>query len=101
MLEHVAELDACLDEMVRILRPGGIAWIQVPQEPGLEVSRRLPIHPYRAHAHAWQFGSDFATRLARAEWKVTQVAAVDIADPGEAREWGISADERYWRLARL
>ena len=65
VLEHIAELDLCVDEILRMLKPGGAAWIQVPFEPGLAHSKRIPIDPHRAHAHAWQFAPDFGKLLAR------------------------------------
>jgi hypothetical protein len=101
VLEHVADLDACLAEISRLLRPDGTAWVQVPQEPGLERSRRIPQDPHRAHAHAWQFGTDFAALIARPAWQVEEVAAVDLAAEADRRRWGIAADERLWILRRL
>ncbi len=98
VLEHVAELDSCLDEIARVLRPGGTAWVQVPQEPGLVRSRRIPIDPNRAHAHAWQFGQDFAVLIARPEWTVDEAAAADLVAEADRRRWGIAQDERLWIL---
>ena len=65
VLEHISELEICVDEILRILKPGGAAWIQVPFEPGRAHSRRIDIDPHRAHAHAWQFAPDFGTLIER------------------------------------
>lgn len=100
VLEHIAELHPCLTEMARILRPGGSAWIQVPIEPGIATSRRIAIDPYRAHAHAWQFGTDVAELLARPEWDVREHAWSDVIDAAQARRYGVAPDERFWRLVR-
>ena len=100
VLEHVAELDACLAEIARLLRPGGIAWIQVPLEPGLARSRRIPIAPLRAHAHAWQFGADFASLVARPAWSVEEQPAAVFGDPERRARWGIDPAERCWLLRR-
>ncbi len=100
VLEHIPELEACLDELARLLRPGGIAWIQVPQEPGLARSRPIPVDPRRAHAHAWQFGDDFGGLLLRPAWSVEEIGVADLATPAQARRYGIAADERCWRLTR-
>jgi SAM-dependent methyltransferase len=100
VLEHIAELDLCLDEIHRILRSGGIAWLQVPFEAGLAHSRRIPIDPFRAHAHAWQFAPDFGTLLERQGWTVTEVIARDAVSAAERSRFGIDPDERYWLVRK-
>jgi hypothetical protein len=99
VLEHIPELDPCVDELVRILRPGGIAWLQVPLEPGLARSRSIPVDPYRAHAHAWQFGTDFAQLVARPQWEVEEIRAADLS-PEQRTRHGIAVEERYWRACK-
>ncbi|HPF71907.1 MAG TPA: class I SAM-dependent methyltransferase [Candidatus Krumholzibacteria bacterium] len=99
VLEHIPELELCIDEILRILRPGGAAWIQVPFEPGLAHSRRIPVDPHRAHAHAWQFAPDFPHLIARDGWKVTEVVAGQQLGADQLRRCSIDPLERYW-LAR-
>lgn len=101
VLEHIAELESCLDELERILVPGGSAWLQVPLEPGLAHSRRIPIDRYRAHAHAWQFAPDFGLLIERPGWQVTEVVARDAVAPAERARFGIDPDERYWVARKL
>lgn len=101
VLEHIPDLELCLDELARLLRPGGTAWIQVPVEPGLARSRPIPVDPHRAHAHAWQFGADFGDLLRRPAWTVVELGAADLVTPAQARRFGIAADERCWRLTRV
>lgn len=96
VLEHIGELNLCVDEIQRVLRPGGTAWLQVPFEPGLAHSRRIPIDPHRAHAHAWQFAPDFGSLLARQGWTVTEVIAGDAVTPADRRRFGIDPLERFW-----
>jgi SAM-dependent methyltransferase len=98
VLEHIPELELCLSEIARILRPGGTAWIQVPIEPGLARSRRIEVDPHRAHAHAWQFGADFGDLLERAEWVVEEVSSADVLTTTQTGKFGVALDERYWRL---
>lgn len=99
VLEHVPELELCVDEIFRLLKPGGTAWIQVPFEPGRAHSRRIEIDPHRAHAHAWQFAPDFGSLLVREGWTVTEVVAEDAVTKADRRKYGIDARERFW-LAR-
>ncbi len=96
VLEHVPELDICVDEILRILRPGGLAWVQVPFEPGLAHSRSIRIDPYRAHAHAWQFAPDFGNLIQRDGWEVTEVIAGEELPAEQLRRFAINPLERYW-----
>jgi SAM-dependent methyltransferase len=96
VLEHIAELEMCVDEILRILKPGGAAWLQVPFEPGLAHSRRIPIDPHRAHAHAWQFAPDFGSHLKRPGWTVTEVLASEAVSAADRDRYGIDPLERFW-----
>ena len=96
VLEHIPELDLCVDEILRILAPGGVAWIQVPFEPGLAHSRSIRIDPYRAHAHAWQFAPDFGNLILRRGWEVTEVIAGEDLPPEDLPRYAIDPRERYW-----
>ena len=96
VLEHIPELDVCVDEILRVLRPGGVAWLQVPFEPGLAHSRSIRIDPYRAHAHAWQFAPDFGNLIQRPGWHVTEVIAGEELGREELRRYAIDPLERYW-----
>ena len=99
VLEHIPELEICVDEILRILKPGGAAWIQVPFEPGRGHSRRIDIDPHRAHAHAWQFAPDFGSLIDREDWTVQEFIAVDHVSADDLKRYGIDPRERYW-LAR-
>ena len=96
VLEHIPELEPCIDELERVLKPGGVAWIQVPLEPQLARSRSIPVDRHRAHAHAWQFGPDFGELLRRSSWRVAEVRARDQIAAGRRRSYGIADEERYW-----
>jgi Methyltransferase domain len=99
VLEHIQEMDLCVNEILRMLKPGGLAWIQVPFEPGAAHSRRIEIDPHRAHAHAWQFAPDFGTLIERDGWEVTEIIAEQMLSSEERRSYGIDSRERFW-LAR-
>jgi len=100
VLEHIPELELCVDELLRILRPGGTAWIQVPFEPGRAHSRRIEIDPHRAHAHAWQFAPDFGSLLERAGWTVSETVAGEAYPAEELERMGIDPAERYWQARK-
>ena len=96
VLEHIPELEICVDEILRILKPGGAAWIQVPFEPGRAHSRRIDIDPHRAHAHAWQFAPDFGSLIERDDWTVTEFIAAETLSDSDLNRYGIDPRERYW-----
>ena len=96
VLEHIPELDHCVDEILRVLKPGGAAWLQVPFEPGLAHSRRIEIDPHRAHAHAWQFAPDFGKLIHRSGWEVTEIIARDAVAAADRQRYGIDPLERFW-----
>jgi SAM-dependent methyltransferase len=96
VLEHIPELDECVDELLRVLRPGGAAWIQVPFEPGLAHSRRIPVDPHRAHAHAWQFAPDFGHLLERPCWTVEEFVAEDVLTRVDQHRYAVDPRERFW-----
>ncbi len=99
VLEHITELEACVDQIQRMLKPGGVAWIQVPFEPGRAHSCRIEIDPNRAHAHAWQFAPDFPLLIDRDEWEISEIIAGDSLTRAEMQTHGVDPLERYW-LAR-
>jgi SAM-dependent methyltransferase len=100
VLEHIPDLDRAIDELVRILRPGGVAWIQIAYREDLDRSRRIPLDPRVFDAHAWRFGADFDDLVARPGWTVTCARATELPDD-ERRLYGIHPVERYWLARRL
>jgi SAM-dependent methyltransferase len=99
VLEHIAELSPAVDEMLRILRPGGVAWIQVAVDDAVEHSHPIPIDPFSYDAHAWRFGGDVTALLERDGWSVTCHRASEQLDADTRARCGIHPVERYW-LAR-
>ena len=100
VLEQVPELDLAVDELLRILRPGGLAWIQVAFREDLAVSRRIPLDPHDPDSHAWRFGADFGDRLARSGWELRCEQSRDLPT-ALRRLHGIHAVERYWLARKL
>jgi len=99
VLEHIPELEPAVDELCRILAPGGVAWVQVAWHDHLEQSHRIPMDPDALDAHAWCFGRDTEDFLARPGWTVTRRHARDLA-PSDRRRYSIHPEERYWILQR-
>jgi SAM-dependent methyltransferase len=100
VLEHIADLDSCLTEMIRILKPGGSAWIQVPYAPGQAWSRSLAGRTPRSHGHAWLFGRDFRRLLGRPGWDVVEHRAWTSLPGPVLRRFAIHPLETYWVARR-
>ncbi len=100
VLEHVPDLEPAVDELVRVLRPGGLAWIQVAYQQGLVQSCRIPLDPHDFDAHVWRFGTDFTARLARPGWEVICEQAASLTPTARQRH-GIHPVERYWLARKL
>jgi len=96
VLEHIPDLELCVDEILRMLKPGGVAWIQVPFEPARAHSRRIEIDAHRAHAHAWQLAPDFGSLLERPGWTVTEVVAGEVITSNDRDRYAIDSRERFW-----
>ena len=100
VLEHIPDLEPAVDELVRILRPGGQAWIQVAYHEDRHESRRIPLDPHDLDSHAWRFGTDFIERLQRPGWEITCEDAAAL-DPAVRQRHGIHPVERYWVARKL
>lgn len=85
VLEHVCDDAAALHEIYRVLRPGGIAILQVPIAKSLEITRELGattdeerVLYFGQRDHRRLYGRDYASRLAAAGFDVTSIPAHDF-----------------------
>jgi len=74
-LEHVRNYEKGIQELYRILKPGGTAIIAVPQTEHLAASRRDRNDTFYGYGHLWEFGQDFAATLTEAGFSVRTVCA--------------------------
>lgn len=81
VLEHVTDDAQCMRELCRVLKPGGMAIMQVPQDPTLDKTIEDPTitDPKERHRlfgqydHVRKFGLDYPERLRNAGFKVEEV----------------------------
>ena len=99
VLEHVADDHQCMTELFRVLKPGGMAIMQVPVDYSREETYEDPsiTSPQDREREFWQkdhvrlFGRDYPQRLEKAGFKVEYLDLVKEIEP--------SLVERY-RLQR-
>ena len=78
-LEHVRDYRKAIQELYRILKPGGAGIVAVPQTEHLQESRRERNETFYGYGHLWEFGQDFATTLAEAGFSVRTIDAPPAA----------------------
>jgi SAM-dependent methyltransferase len=63
VLEHIDDDRRAMAEIRRILKPGGLAILMVPQQPGLKQTRRIAQRTFDGYGHIWDYGDDFCDRV--------------------------------------
>ncbi len=80
VMEHVDDPLKCMQELYRVMKPGGWAIMQVPQDMSLDTTYEDPsiTSPEDREKHFWQkdhvrlFGRDYPSWLEKANFKVDQ-----------------------------
>ena len=81
VLEHVQDDQQCMRELCRVLKPGGLAIMQVPQNRNMEFTDEDPgitdpeerIKRFGQYDHVRLHGADYPDRLKNAGFKVEEV----------------------------
>lgn len=81
VLEHVNDDQQCMRELCRVLKPGGMAIMQVPYIPGQEKTVEDPSitdpaereRLFGQYDHVRKYGEDYADRLIKAGFKVKRI----------------------------
>jgi len=103
VLEHVGDDRAAMSEILRVLRPGGLALLQVPLALGLATTREDPTirtpeareRAYGQRDHLRLYGRDYPERLRTAGFEVHAWHP----EPGAATHFDLDPRERLF-LAR-
>lgn len=103
VLEHVPEDRKAISELFRVLRPGGVALIQVPPS-SLEVTREDPSvtdpaereRLFGQHDHVRLCGADYRERLAEPGFRVEVVDYVTELAPEERARYGLRVGEPFY-----
>ena len=106
VLEHVQEDRKAMRELLRVLKPGGWAIMQVPivgaltQEDARVTSAAERTRLYGQHDHVRQYGRDYAERLRSAGFLLTVDAYAAGLAPAARASFGVLADEAIYFCVR-
>ena len=101
VLEHVEHFDVATKELFRVLKPGGYAIMQSPQDMSLPhtISDPAITDPrererlFKQSDHLRLFGKDYGQELAKAGFKVTEDDFVHEIDPELAKRYALPMEE--------
>jgi SAM-dependent methyltransferase len=107
VLEHVPDDRQAMREMVRVLKPGGVAMLLVPivlEQPTLEdpavVTPAQRKDAYWQEDHVRLYGGDFAERLGEEGFDVTVDSWVRTLDPATLERHGLFPMEDIYVAAK-
>lgn len=101
VLEHVPDDNKAMNELYRILKPGGRAILMVPieldrattlEDPSI-VDRKARERLFGQHDHVRRYGRDFITRLEQAGFIVRQEQYAQELDSLAIKKYSLSKDE--------
>jgi SAM-dependent methyltransferase len=98
VLEHIPAEAKALAEIRRVLRPGGVAILQVPVDGSVGTTYEYGKPDPREVGHVRRYGRDFDKRIAAHGFDVTSVSVRDWLPPETIRRFGMSRDPVF--LAR-
>jgi Methyltransferase domain len=106
VLEHVPDDRRAMREIARVLRPDGIALVQVPWRPGEtdedpSASAEERLRRFGQADHVRYYGSDFVARLEEAGLCVTVLAPGDVMSDEFMAVTGTRGDEYVWLCTRV
>lgn len=101
VLEHVNNDKQCMRELCRVLRPGGLAIMQVPFKSGQKLTDEDPtitdpeerIRRFGQYDHVRQYGEDYPQRLEEAGFKVTAYRAAEDLSPEDLQRFALMPGE--------
>jgi len=103
ILEHVPNDRKAMHAMFRILRRGGTAFIQIPQDDSREITYEDPTvigaaareRAFGQFDHVRIYGRDFLTRLQETGFDISTVKHAEGLDEATLRRFGLWNDSIY------
>lgn len=102
VLEHIPDDQAAMRELSRILKPGGLLFLQVPwrrrvvtdEDPSAPVEERL--RRFGQDDHVRYYGSDFESRLARNGLRPGRIRPSTLLTESQLQRYGIPGKDFMW-----
>jgi SAM-dependent methyltransferase len=91
VLEHIPEEARALAEIMRVLKPGGCAVLQVPIDWNIQTTFEYGRPDPREVDHVRRYGRDFAERIARHGFSVHSVSVDQWVDEATKHRNGLSS----------
>lgn len=107
VLEHVPDDARAIRELCRVLKPGGIAIVQVPRRHGVPTDEdpsapeAVRIERFGQDDHVRWYGDDFESRLRSGGLQSTVVHPAEEMSPDEIERYGLIRDEEVWICKRV
>jgi len=91
VLEHIIDDNAAIQELWRVLRVNGVAYISVPQTLGLDNTEEWGRCNPLVSNHVREYGKDFVERLTN--FKVKVIDIVESYRKEQKKVWGLNSQE--------
>lgn len=104
VLEHVPDDRAAMAELARVLRPGGVALVQVPfradaeTEEDPEADEEERVRRFGQADHVRRYGADFERRLERAGLTGPRILPEDVLGAELCETFGVQPHKPVWLL---
>ena len=96
VLEHIPDERLALAEIHRVLKPGGVAVLQVPIDWDVPATREYTAPDPRDVGHVRRHGADFPERIASAGFEVTRRSVLDVFTPAAVSRFGMSPEPIFF-----
>ena len=108
VLEHVKDDISAISEMYRVLRSGGTALLQIPQDRTLSVTQEAPesatpqdlLRLFGQDDHVRMYGNDFRDRLESVGFVVQEHVCKYIIPADRFETYGLCSDETVWEAVK-
>jgi len=89
VLEHIPEEGKALSEIKRVLKPGGVAILQVPVDWSVGRTYEYAQPNRREVGHVRRYGCDFGEHIARHGFEVQPISVKELVDEQTIRRYGL------------